>query len=317
MALTEDHFNLFSERLEHALEDVSPTLAQAASKAMDKRSFNRNAPFACEWDKSLSVKTKEVVLLYMQRAKAVVDSYLQSSATERLTHDDKNRLLEILNESLDLKPIQQCATTFEERLITQYKSLGVSVTVAVEGELKRNAAGAASSVEHYSHNAKRDTLKKIDFVLRERTFDTPAATETNNVEYINTAKIQEISQLEGHDDTRRLVRLCEELNIAYRNECYYSSLMLLRAIKDHVPKTFGQEKFEQVAANAKRTDKEIFQRLQTQLKNAADKALHRPIRRHDSLLSVSSVQFQADIEHLLSEFIVKYREQSAAAEHQE
>lgn len=312
MTLTENHFKHFSDRLEYAVENVSPTLAKAASEALDRRVFSRHAPFACEYHKRLNTKTKEVASYYMKRANAVVDEYLQSSATERLTHDDKNRLLEILNETLNLEPFDRCAETFEERLLTQYKSLGVSVTVGIEGALKRNAAFAASSLKLYAHNAKRDTLKTIDFKLQERTFDNPAATETYSVDYVNTAKIAEISQLEGSFDTCRLVKLCEELNIAHQNECYYSTLMLLRAIKDHVPKVFGHENFEQVAANAKRTNKDIYLRLQNQLKDVADIALHRPIRQHDSLLTASSVQFQSDIEHLLSEFIVRYQEQCTA-----
>lgn len=312
MTLTEDHFKLFSERLEYELENVSPTLAKAASDALDQQNFNRRAPFAREYHKRLDTKTKEVVSFYMQRATAVVDDYLQSSATERLTHDDKETLLEILDSTLKIGPFERCADSFEQRLLTHYKSLGVSVTVGVEGELKRNASRAASSLKHAAQYEKTNFLKNIDFKLRERTFDNPAATETNTVDYISSVKITEIQELEGGDDTRRLVRLCQELNIAYRNECYYSTLMLLRAIKDHVPKTFGHDNFEQVAAHATRTDKEIYQRLQSQLKNAADKALHRPIRLHDSLPSASSVQFQSDIEHMLSEFIVKYQELHAA-----
>lgn len=312
MALTEDHFQLFSERLEFALDNVSPTLAKAASEALDRSIFNRNAPFACEYHKRLGAKTKEVVLFYMQRATTVVDEFLQSPATERLTHEDKEKLLEILNSTLSIGPFERCADSFEERLLVHYKSLGVGVTVGIEGELKRNASRAASSLNHAAQYAKRNFIRTIDFKLRERTFDNPAATETNSVDYINSVKITEIKELEGGDDTRRLVRLCQELNVAYRNECYYATLMLLRAIKDHVPKTFGHEKFEQVVAHATRTDKEVYHRLQTQLKNAADKALHRPIRPHDSLLSASSVQFQSDIEHLLSEFIVKYQELQAA-----
>jgi len=196
MTLTEDHVKLFSERLEFALENVSPTLAKAASDALDRRTFDPKAPFACEYHKRLDTKTKEVVSNYMQRAEAVVDQFLQSSATERFTHDDKATLLGILDKNLDLGPFERCADSFEERLITLYKSLGVSVTVGVESNLKRNASRAGNSLRHNAHNSKRNFLKTIDFTLRERTFDSPAATETNSVDSISSVKMTENKKLE-------------------------------------------------------------------------------------------------------------------------
>ena len=36
-------------------------------------------------------------------------------------------------------------------------------------------------------------------------------------------------------DFRKLIRLSEEMNIAFQEECYFATAMLIRALLDHVP----------------------------------------------------------------------------------
>jgi hypothetical protein len=50
-------------------------------------------------------------------------------------------------------------------------------------------------------------------------------------------------------DFRKLIRLCEEINSAYGQECYYATAMLVRGLLNHVPPVFGFQVFSEVANN--------------------------------------------------------------------
>ena len=74
----------------------------------------------------------------------------------------------------------------------------------------------------------------------------------NPTQYVSKVSISALKRLQDAGqrwDLRRLICLCEELNVAYTNNCALSVGMLLRAIKDHCPPIFNQGKFSQVANN--------------------------------------------------------------------
>ena len=59
------------------------------------------------------------------------------------------------------------------------------------------------------------------------------------------------------------IRLCEELNTAFQEECYFSTAMVTRALLDHVPPVFGFKAFNEVAnsyAGGGKSFKEAMQR---------------------------------------------------------
>ncbi len=77
-----------------------------------------------------------------------------------------------------------------------------------------------------------------------------AAAAATPVEFIDPRRVSELKSLHiTVFDTRRLVRMCEEANVCYNNDCYLALLMLCRAILDHVPPIFGQDSFAQVVSN--------------------------------------------------------------------
>ena len=81
-------------------------------------------------------------------------------------------------------------------------------------------------------------------------------------------------------DFRKLIRLCEEINIAYKNDCFLATAMLTRALLDHVPPIFGVGSFIEVANSYDRgkSFKGAMQHLQNGLRNVADGHLHQQIR---------------------------------------
>jgi len=105
-------------------------------------------------------------------------------------------------------------------------------------------------------------------------------------------------------DVSRLVRLCEELNIAHDNDCHMAAAMLVRSIVDHVPPIFGCKSFNEVANNATaKSFRGSMQHLNQSLRNIADAHLHARIRASEILPTGPQVDFRADLDVLLSEVV--------------
>ena len=106
-------------------------------------------------------------------------------------------------------------------------------------------------------------------------------------------------------DLDKLIRLCEELNICYSNECYLATAMIGRAILDHVPPIFGVSWFKEVCSNYKggTSFKGSTQSLENSLRNIADHHLHERIRNKESLPTKAQVTFSADLDVLLAEIV--------------
>ncbi len=106
-------------------------------------------------------------------------------------------------------------------------------------------------------------------------------------------------------DLRKLIRLCEEINIAYTGGALLATAMLTRAILDHVPPIFKVLTFSQVANNYKgvRSFKETMDRLDKPARKIADGYLHGPIRAKETLPEPQQVNFAAEIDALLAEIV--------------
>ena len=106
-------------------------------------------------------------------------------------------------------------------------------------------------------------------------------------------------------DLTRLIRLCEELNIAYSNDCFMAVAMLLRAITDHVSPVLGCKTFPEVANNypGEKSFRGSMQHLDKSLRNIADAHLHVQIRSSEVLPTGPQVDFRADLDVLLGEVV--------------
>lgn len=122
--------------------------------------------------------------------------------------------------------------------------------------------------------------------------------------YVSENRINEISETESpKHDTKKLIRLLQELNSAYASESFFSIGILVRAIIDHVPPIFEVETFAQVASNyaGTRSFKKSMKNLNDSLRNLADSYMHVQIRRSESLPTFIQVDFRADLDCMLSE----------------
>jgi hypothetical protein len=107
-------------------------------------------------------------------------------------------------------------------------------------------------------------------------------------------------------DFRKLVRLCEELNIASREGCLLAVGMLTRALLDHVPPIFGVRSFSEVANNyidGSKSFKDTMLHLDTGAKKIADGFLHTQIRSKETLPNPQQVNFGQALDLMLAEIV--------------
>jgi len=124
--------------------------------------------------------------------------------------------------------------------------------------------------------------------------------------YIDKSRIEELENVTKKDfDLSKLIRMLEEMNICYQNNCYFGVILLARAIMDHVPPIFGCSKFSEVANNYKgsKSFKESMKHLEESCRKIADQHLHCQIRKSEVLPNKTQIDFKNDIDVLLAEIV--------------
>jgi hypothetical protein len=124
---------------------------------------------------------------------------------------------------------------------------------------------------------------------------------------ISESRLAELRALKSPDfDFRKLIRLCEELNTAFQEECYLNTAMGTRALLDHVPAVFGFKTFSEVAnnyASGGKSFKETMLHLENAARKVADAHLHMPIRGSETLPTAQQVNCGQQLDVLLSEIV--------------
>jgi hypothetical protein len=94
--------------------------------------------------------------------------------------------------------------------------------------------------------------------------------------YVSAIRIQELKEIKSEKfDLTKLIRLCEELNIAHANNLNLAVAMLLRSVLDHVPPVFSKASFSEVASNyGGKSFKDTMQHLENGARKIADSHLH-------------------------------------------
>ncbi len=148
-----------------------------------------------------------------------------------------------------------------------------------------------------------------------RTSVLAAGSSTPNVRaaavYVDPARLTELRHATGTSySTARLVRLCEELNACMSTQSYLAAIMVLRAIKDHVPPIFGCKSFSEVVAQTNgRSFNAQLRRLETQATDVADRFLHDQIGPAAALPVGTQVDFRSELDALLGEVVARLKSQ--------
>lgn len=125
-----------------------------------------------------------------------------------------------------------------------------------------------------------------------------------NRAFIDPARLSRLRELQSQTtfDLRKLIRLCEELNLAYGNRAWFSLAFLTRTVLNHVAPVFGQKTFAQVASQATpKHFKLAAEALDVFARKVSDFHLHEPIAKHLTLPTETQVSMQVQMDIVLSE----------------
>ena len=129
-------------------------------------------------------------------------------------------------------------------------------------------------------------------------------TKNNTFNYVDQQRLKQLKKIKSENfDLEKLIRYCEELNLAFKNKMYHSTGMIVRSIIDHVPPLFGCNKFSEVANNygGTKSFKESMKNLNKSSRKIADSYLHTQIRKKEVLPNKNQIDFSNDLDVLLSE----------------
>jgi hypothetical protein len=117
-----------------------------------------------------------------------------------------------------------------------------------------------------------------DFVGKTSAISKPI-TDKNSFkgEFISESRINELKLIQNTSfDLYRLIKICEEINFALKDECFLTIAILTRALIDHIPPIFGMSSFNEVTNNYKSTKsfKDSINNLNNSTRKIADSFLH-------------------------------------------
>lgn len=144
---------------------------------------------------------------------------------------------------------------------------------------------------------------KIDFK------ETGNQSEKESVIYVSQTRIDELNNVNNDKfDLIKLVRLCRELNDAYRLENYYTVGMLVRTVMNHVPPIFSQPNFDSVVNQYKsngnvKSFRETMEHLEKSSRKIADSYVHSIVRNQEVLPTEIQVDFRQGLDILLGEIV--------------
>ena len=214
--------------------------------------------------------------------------FVQTSLDDRLNADDSAKFKRLV---IEAKAMLDDELGIFNDFSTNLRLATVQLT---GGPAERAVKSARACVEGGLNRVRRKPSQAADRNL------------SASPSYVSPSRIAELRALTLKQwDVSRLVRLIEELNTAYAYRCHMTVAMLVRSITDHVPPVFGCKKFEEVANNyaGAKSFRGSMQNLQGSLRNIADAHLHLQIRRSETLPTEAQVDFRADIDVLLGEFV--------------
>jgi hypothetical protein len=153
-------------------------------------------------------------------------------------------------------------------------------------------------------------IDRLNEVAQDPTYTTQAAGNTAFLDASILLKLKSASC--DKLDPSRLIKMCEELNDAYARGNYITSLLLMRAILNHVPPAFGARSFGEVVAQSGRSIKAILSRLDEEARPIADLHTHILMRSNEHLPTKHQIEpYKASFELLMQEILIRLSPNSA------
>jgi hypothetical protein len=164
------------------------------------------------------------------------------------------------------------------------------------------------------HNCKYDIdfceafPKVTDDYLENIHLEATSTTSNQTSPFIAQSRIDELkAKTSSSWDMRKLIQLCEELNVNFQVGNFYSVVYLSRALIDHIPPILGCNSFDEVANNyaGDRSFKKATEQLSKTMKHIADLHIHKQIAPSLSIPNMTQVDFSQSMDFLLGELLTK------------
>jgi hypothetical protein len=163
---------------------------------------------------------------------------------------------------------------------------------------------ASIRVEATSPEIVEHAVNLVRVVFREELTPEELTKDWPTRDYVDVQRLLELRRIQTSKfDLSRLVRLCEELNSAFRSGCYLTVPMIVRTILDHVPPILSSPTFAAVASGyaGGRSFREAMVHLDRGMRHIADMYLHQQIRAKESMPTPTQVDYSSQLDLLLQE----------------
>lgn len=132
----------------------------------------------------------------------------------------------------------------------------------------------------------------------------PAATLTL-ISEARLAELRALAPTQFDFNFKKLIRLCEEINLAYSTECYFTTAMLTRGLLDHVPPVSVRARSAMANnyAGGGKSFRDAMHHLENASRKVADAHLHMPVRKRETLPTAQQVNCGQQLDVLLSEIV--------------
>jgi hypothetical protein len=126
-------------------------------------------------------------------------------------------------------------------------------------------------------------------------------------EFIDSSIIENLSQVQNTKyDLAKVIQFCLEINGTFNSGYYLATILLIRALLNHVPPIFGYASFSQVVSQSTKSRKELFKPLEDIARDIADLHTHDTIRHKEHLPTKKQLEpFKPSVEVLLQEIITE------------
>lgn len=308
MSVSSQHIQIFRSELKSVNQQHIGLMREVGAKPFQE-AFNPNRPFQSKFYIEYKVLAEGKFSSYLLILKNKVLELLDKMGIESLTVVDKDQLIDLASGCIDLEFYKSSFDALDQNLRRKYRSYGVRVDDDMERVMSQGLELNKAGLEVATRNGKAKFLSNLDNELTIFTleFTKPQSEFSNDVNvdnFVSPTRIKELGLIETNFDLRKMIKICEELNISYTNECYFSVAMLGRSILDHAPPIFGASNFREFANNCSgRSLKKSMLHLEVSLRSIADSYLHLHIRNNESLPTKEQVEFRSALDQLIAEVI--------------
>ena len=123
--------------------------------------------------------------------------------------------------------------------------------------------------------------------------------------FVSKERFEELRAINQNKfDLSKLLKICNELNLNYATQNYFSVSILTRTLINHVPPVFNQDKFQNVYSEyGSKSFKASMKILDSTSRKIADNHLHSTISKVEVLPNRTQVNFKHDLDVLLGEIV--------------